>query len=84
MPGAQRPYAAYPPRESFAEYIPLARSVRVFHHVRPDPNELAYDLGFLAWEAIMLVAGLLLGRYGDRETAAATSGGVQGNPQERA
>ncbi len=42
------------------------------HHVRPGPNELAYDLGFLAWGAIMLVAGLLLMRSGDRETTTAT------------
>ena len=43
------------------------------HHVRPGPNELAYDLGFLAWGASMLAAGLLLMRSGDRETAAALS-----------
>jgi uncharacterized membrane protein len=48
----------------------------MFHHVRPGRGELAYNLGFLAWEAIMLVAGLLLMRFGDRETAAATNGGV--------
>jgi hypothetical protein len=32
----------------------------------------------------MLVAGLLLVRSENRETTVATSGGVQGNPQERA
>ena len=30
------------------------------HHVRPGPDELLYDLGFLAWGAAMLVAGVLL------------------------
>jgi uncharacterized membrane protein len=30
------------------------------HHVRPGPDQLAYDLGFLAWGAAMLVAGVLL------------------------
>jgi uncharacterized membrane protein len=48
----------------------------MFHHVRPGQGELAHDLGFLAWEAIMLVAGLLLVRSEDQETTAATSGGV--------
>ena len=47
------------------------------HHVRPGPNELAYDLGFLAWGAIMLVAGLLLMRSGDRETVFVASRGRQ-------
>jgi uncharacterized membrane protein len=30
------------------------------HHVRPGPDQLAYDLGFLAWGAAMLVFGVLL------------------------
>jgi uncharacterized membrane protein len=30
------------------------------HHVRPGPDELLYDLGFLAWGAAMLIAGVLL------------------------
>ena len=30
------------------------------HHVRPGPDELLYDLGFLAWGALMLGAGLVL------------------------
>ena len=30
------------------------------HHVRPGPDELLYDLGFLAWGAIMLVIGIAL------------------------
>ncbi|HEX2142291.1 MAG TPA: DUF2243 domain-containing protein [Candidatus Limnocylindria bacterium] len=30
------------------------------HHVRPGENELLWDLGFLAWGAVMLVIGLLL------------------------
>ncbi len=42
------------------------------HHVRPGPGELAYDLAFLAWGAVMLVAGLLLMRAGGRRTVAAS------------
>jgi uncharacterized membrane protein len=30
------------------------------HHVRPGPDELLYDIGFLAWGAAMLIAGMLL------------------------
>jgi uncharacterized membrane protein len=30
------------------------------HHVRPGPDELLYDLGFLAWGAVMLIAGVSL------------------------
>ena len=30
------------------------------HHVRPGPDQLAYDIGFLAWGAVMLVTGVLL------------------------
>ncbi len=30
------------------------------HHVRPGPDELLYDLGFLAWGAVMLGVGLAL------------------------
>jgi uncharacterized membrane protein len=43
------------------------------HHVRPGPGELLYDLGFLAWGAIMLAAGLLLMRSGDQETVVVAS-----------
>jgi uncharacterized membrane protein len=32
------------------------------HHVRPGPNELLYDVAFLAWGAIMLGAGVHLSR----------------------
>jgi len=32
------------------------------HHVRPGPDELAYDLAFLAWGALMLLAGVVLVR----------------------
>jgi uncharacterized membrane protein len=32
------------------------------HHVRPGPDELIYDVGFLAWGAAMLVIGYLLKR----------------------
>ena len=39
------------------------------HHVKEDSaNPLAWDLGFLAWGAIMLVGGLALMRTGDRKT----------------
>ena len=33
------------------------------HHVRPGPDQLAYDLGFLAWGALMLLAGVALVRW---------------------
>ncbi len=36
------------------------------HHVRSGPNQLWWDLGFLAWGAVMLVGGLVLMRAGDR------------------
>jgi uncharacterized membrane protein len=32
------------------------------HHVRPGPDHLVYDLGFLAWGATMLAIGVLLVR----------------------
>lgn len=32
------------------------------HHVRSGPNPLAWDLGFLAWGALMLIGGWLLTR----------------------
>ncbi len=32
------------------------------HHVRPGPHQLAYDLGFLLWGAVMLLVGLALQR----------------------
>jgi uncharacterized membrane protein len=34
------------------------------HHVRPGPDELLYDLGFLAWGALMVGLGLVLYRQG--------------------
>jgi uncharacterized membrane protein len=30
------------------------------HNVRPGPNALLYDIGFLVWGAVMLVAGVVL------------------------
>ncbi len=30
------------------------------HHVRPGPDELLYDVGFLIWGAVMLAVGVLL------------------------
>ncbi len=32
------------------------------HHVRPGPDELLYDLGFLAWGAVMVLAGVTVVR----------------------
>ena len=40
------------------------------HHVRPGPDQLAWDLGFLAWGALMAGAGWLLLQGGLRATAA--------------
>lgn len=34
------------------------------HHVRPGPDELAYDVVFLVWGAVMLVVGVVLLRRG--------------------
>jgi uncharacterized membrane protein len=42
------------------------------HHVRPGPDELLYDLGFLAWGAIMFVAGLALMRRASTDRQATT------------
>ena len=39
------------------------------HHVRPGPDEFLYDLGFLAWGAVMLVAGVALVRSASRRGA---------------
>ena len=45
------------------------------HHVKEGSDDLlAWDIGFLAWGAIMLVGGLALMRKGDRQTAAAAHG----------
>ncbi len=45
------------------------------HHVRSGAGEFLYDLGFLAWGAIMLAAGLLLMRPGEQETVVVASRG---------
>lgn len=37
------------------------------HHVRAGPNQLIWDVGFLAWGLIMLIGGWLLIRAGHRE-----------------
>lgn len=34
------------------------------HHVRPGPDELLYDVGFLIWGAVMLALGVYLLRAG--------------------
>lgn len=41
------------------------------HHVRPGPDELLYDIGFLVWGAIMLGIGVLLLRRANRREPAA-------------
>ncbi len=43
------------------------------HHVRTGPDQLFWDLGFLAWGAVMLVGGLAVIRDGDRKTWQAVS-----------
>lgn len=35
------------------------------HHVRPGPDEFLYDMGFLVWGAVMLVAGVAIVRGTD-------------------
>ena len=40
------------------------------HHVRAGPNQLAYDLGFLVWGALMLFGGWALIRRGRRQLEA--------------
>ncbi len=39
------------------------------HHVRPGPNQLAWDVGFLAWGAAMLAGGWFLARTGLKEAS---------------
>ena len=39
------------------------------HHVRPGPDELLYDVGFLVWGGVMLAVGIFLLR--DRTSATA-------------
>ena len=41
------------------------------HHVRPGPNQLAWDLAFLAWGAAMLAGGYALARSSLRKMASA-------------
>lgn len=36
------------------------------HHVRPGPNELWFDLGFLALGAVLVVVGVLVHRWAER------------------
>ena len=44
------------------------------HHVRPGPDELLYDLAFLAWGAVMLVAGIALVRRAGRDASGDRAG----------
>ena len=39
------------------------------HHVRPGPDQLLYDVGFLAWGAVMTVIGIVLVRDGSARQA---------------
>lgn len=41
--------------------------ILAIHHVRPGPNQLGWDLTFLAWGALMLVGGWLLTRNSSEE-----------------
>lgn len=41
------------------------------HHVRPGPNQLFWDLAFLAWGAVMLIGGWALIRSGRSAAARA-------------
>ena len=43
------------------------------HHVRPGPDQLLYDLAFLAWGALMLVGGGALVQRGLRRLSAAAA-----------
>ena len=44
------------------------------HHVRPGPDELAWDLAFLAWGVLMAVGGAMLVRSASGGAAVAASG----------
>lgn len=37
--------------------------ILTIHHVRSGPNEVLWDIGFLAWGALMLIGGLFLIKY---------------------
>lgn len=39
------------------------------HHVKPGPNELAWDMGFLALGTVMAVVGWLLAQSGQKESS---------------
>ncbi|MEW6497392.1 MAG: DUF2243 domain-containing protein [Cyanobacteriota bacterium] len=39
------------------------------HHVKPGPNQLAWDIGFLALGAILALVGWIVLRSGQKETA---------------
>lgn len=46
------------------------------HHVKEDSaNRLAWDLGFLAWGAVMLAGGLVWMRIGNRQTGSEVAAG---------
>jgi uncharacterized membrane protein len=49
------------------------------HHVRPGPDQLVWDMAFLAWGAVMLVAGgVILRRLPPAEGAPAVAPKVRG------
>jgi uncharacterized membrane protein len=39
------------------------------HHVKPGPNELAWDIGFLALGATLAIIGWILLRSGQKESS---------------
>ena len=43
--------------------------ILTIHHVKAGDNQLAFDLGFLAFGAVLLLAGLLLARRTERTAA---------------
>jgi uncharacterized membrane protein len=46
----------------------VAHQLLGLHHVRPGPDEVLYDVGFLAWGAVMVAVGWwMLRRPGDAE-----------------
>jgi uncharacterized membrane protein len=50
--------------ERSIDHQPLGR-----HHVRPEPNELAWDLGFLAFGAALVLGGLAVAAWSGRRSA---------------
>lgn len=51
---------------NFVEGV-IDHHILAVHHVHPGENQLAWDLGFLAWGVLMIVGGLLAVRRGRGE-----------------